>query len=234
MAQLVLYNQYFIANEDQMKIFNEIDSLDFIKLFSVSERMKVAAFRKIQKIKTTFKKFLVEKQELELASKLDKLTLKAEYREFFQDIKAFNLAKEYFESGAFLNKYERDLNKNIINYVKQLFEKLEHAFITNNIPQFVQRYIIQDQNPFVWSRDDLIQSALAFLDNCSIKYETNNLNDDFLLYYEPNYNCIKKKKRQRENQRLLQRNDKLLQEIWIGKLFGLDMSELDRLSCICY
>ena len=72
------------------------------------------------------------------------------------------------------------------------------------------------------------------MDNCSIKYETNNLNDDFLLYYEPNYNCIKKKKRQRENQRLLQRNDKLLQEIWIGKLFGLDMSELDRLSCICY
>jgi hypothetical protein len=39
--------------------------------------------------------------------------------------------------------------------------------------------------------------------------------------YDSDYNYTKKKKRQRENQRMLQRKDKVDQERWIGKLFGL-------------
>jgi hypothetical protein len=50
---------------------------------------------------------------------------------------------------------------------------------------------------------------------------------DFRLVYDSDYNYTKKKKRQRENQRMLQRKDKVDQERWIGKLFGLSNEMID-------
>ena len=117
----------------------------------------------------------------------------------------------------YLTKYHSDLNKNLSNYVNQLYEKIDYYKSNDNLPTFFYRYIIQDQNPFIWSLNEIITSVEAFLNNCSIKFEEDqDIPGKLFLYYEVDYQYTKKKKRQRENQRMLQRKDKIDQEKWLG------------------
>lgn len=230
MILLVFYNQYYIANPEQIQKFGKLELIDFPALFENSETSKVATYRKIQKVKTIFKRFLAENHEIERMNMLDNLSLKSEYKEYFMDKHTFALAKQYFEDMNFCNKYHSDIERGMRNYISQLFDKISYAVNVDNVGLFVHRYIIQDQNPFIWSRKDIIDSAEAFQDNCSIKYQSEGLNGDLKLFYEADYQYIKKKKRQRENQRIQQRRDKIEQEIWLAKLFGLSTDDIEKLG----
>jgi len=221
MILLVFYNQYYVVGPEQIDYFNKIDDIDFPQLFSSSKKLKVTIFRKIQKVKTLFKRFLSEKNETEKVNELELLSLKSEYKEFFTKPDNFKLAEEYFQNKNFLTKYHSDLEKNLTNYVNQLYDKIEYYKGSSNLSTFFYRYIIQDQNPFIWSLNEIVTSVEAFLNNCSLKYETNSNFAEINLIYEKDYNFTKKKKRERENQRMLQRKDKIDQERWLGNLFGL-------------
>lgn len=221
MILLVFYNQYYVVAPEQIDYFNSIDHIDFPKLFSTSKKLKVTIFRKIQKVKTLFKRFLSDKNEQDKVNELELLSQKSEYKDFFQKPDNFKLAEEYFQCKNYQNKYHFDLDKNLTNYVNQLYEKIEYFKGSNNLSTFFYRYIIQDQNPFIWSLNEIVTSVEAFLNNCSIKFEPGCNIGDLDLIYSKDYTYTKKKKRERENQRMLQRKDKIDQEGWLGNLFGL-------------
>ena len=74
MILLVFYNQYYVVANEQIEMFNNIDNIDFQKLFSYSKKMKVTIFRKIQKVKTLFKRFLSDRNLPEKVTELESLS----------------------------------------------------------------------------------------------------------------------------------------------------------------
>lgn len=108
MILLVFYNQYYVVSNEQIDKFDNIDYIDFQDLFANSKKMNVTIFRKIQKVKTLFKRFLSDKNETEKVAQLESLSLKSEYKEFFSDKDNFRLAEEYFQNMNYLTKYHSD------------------------------------------------------------------------------------------------------------------------------
>ena len=98
MILLVFYNQYYVVSPEQIEYFNSIDNIDFPRLFVTSKKLKVTIFRKIQKVKTLFKRFLSEKNEQDKVNELELLSLKSEYKDFFTKPENFKLAEEYFQN----------------------------------------------------------------------------------------------------------------------------------------
>lgn len=71
MILLVFYNQYYVSGVEQHGVDRPLQEIDFGNLFIDSKKMKVTIFRKIQKVKTLFKRHLSDKNETDLVTELE-------------------------------------------------------------------------------------------------------------------------------------------------------------------
>jgi hypothetical protein len=71
MILLVFYNQYYVSGVEQLGVDRPLQEIDFGNLFIDSKKMKVTIFRKIQKVKTLFKRHLSDKNETDLVTELE-------------------------------------------------------------------------------------------------------------------------------------------------------------------
>jgi hypothetical protein len=71
MILLVFYNQYYVSGVEQHGVDRPLQEICYGNLFIDSKKMKVTIFRKIQKVKTLFKRHLSDKNEMDLVTELE-------------------------------------------------------------------------------------------------------------------------------------------------------------------
>jgi hypothetical protein len=71
MILLVFYNQYYVSGVEQHGVDRPLQEICYGNLFIDSKKMKVTIFRKIQKVKTLFKRHLSDKNETDLVTELE-------------------------------------------------------------------------------------------------------------------------------------------------------------------